>query len=400
MTEDYEVFARRIHRLYKQIIITKPAYRQTTTKMPFTVLSNATVRSLLHSLDRPALLNLQTRLNSALSAISTGGEAQYQPHRAGVTRPEGQTTLFMPLTDPGHVGAKIIGVPPPFDAHDAAQEDGRQRGLVGSELKGVLVICDATGRAAGVLNAGELTAFRTALAATTLFARRSAVRNVVIFGAGKQALWHARIALLLKGKAVASLAVVNRAGPRRDTLIQTLRSEAAEKDWQVKFRGVDPGDKAELEKTVKAADAVFCTTPSREVLFPAAWLKKEVYVSAIGSYKTSMLELDPELLKSIVASSDGYNPRKDAKGGVIVVDSREACFAESGEIVRAALTAEEMVEIGEVLDGEEKKRLEKWLQRGQVVYKSVGVGVMDLAMGNAVLEIAREKGFGVTVDEL
>lgn len=43
------------------------------------------------------------------------------------------------------------------------------------------------GKPIGFLNAEELTAFRTALASSLLMSRRSKVKTITVFGAGKQA---------------------------------------------------------------------------------------------------------------------------------------------------------------------------------------------------------------------
>lgn len=40
--------------------------------------------------------------------------------------------------------------------------------------------------------------------------------------------------------------------------------------------------------------------------------------------------------------------------------------------------------------------LQEWLQRGNVVYKSVGIGLMDIVVGMAVVEIAEDRGLGTT----
>lgn len=40
------------------------------------------------------------------------------------------------------------------------------------------------------------------LASTMLFEKRQSVHDVTIFGAGKQAYWHARLALLLRGEEI------------------------------------------------------------------------------------------------------------------------------------------------------------------------------------------------------
>lgn len=52
---------------------------------------------------------------------------------------------------------------------------------------------------------------------------------------------------------------------------------------------------------------------------------------------------------------------------------------------------------------EKKKReredhMAKWLQAGNVIYKSVGLGLMDLTVGMKVVEFARQKGVGTHVE--
>lgn len=42
--------------------------------------------------------------------------------------------------------------------------------------------------------------------------------------------------------------------------------------------------------------------------------------------------------------------------------------------------------------------LARWLRDGTVVYKSVGLGLMDLAVGMHLVELAKEKGIGTQVD--
>lgn len=39
----------------------------------------------------------------------------------------------------------------------------------------------------------------------------------------------------------------------------------------------------------------------------------------------------------------------------------------------------------------------RWLQGGNVIYKSVGLGLMDLTVGMKVIEFARDKGVGTHV---
>jgi ornithine cyclodeaminase/alanine dehydrogenase-like protein (mu-crystallin family) len=41
-----------------------------------------------------------------------------------------------------------------------------------------------------------------------------------------------------------------------------------------------------------------------------------------------------------------------------------------------------------------RDNLAPWLQTGNVIYKSVGVGLMDLSIGLHIIEFAKQKGVG------
>ena len=51
-------------------------------------------------------------------------------------------------------------------------------------------------------------------------------------------------------------------------------------------------------------------------------------------------------------------------------------------------------------DAKKKKEdhLARWLQGGNVIYKSVGLGLMDLSVGMHLIELAKEKGIGSHVE--
>ncbi len=53
---------------------------------------------------------------------------------------------------------------------------------------------------------------------------------------------------------------------------------------------------------------------------------------------------------------------------------------------------------GDVGKQEKEDHLARWLQGGNVIYKSVGLGLMDLAVGIKLIHCAKEKGIGTHVD--
>ncbi|KAH6882289.1 PrnX protein [Alternaria rosae] len=359
--------------------------------MTFTVLSDANIQSLLHNISPSDVQTLASALNQALAEYSCNDEVPYQPHRAHVARPNGQVSLFMPATTPSSIGVKIVGVAP----SQAPQPGEKPK----PALRSVLTICDELGQAIGVLNAAELTAFRTALGSMLLYRHRKKTENIVVFGAGKQAEWHIRLAVLLKGDGIRKITVVNRSSARARELLDSLaQSKVGE---HVKMELLDDKEDA-LKGLVTEADVMFCTTPSTSPLFPASYLTSDAglaksrYISAIGSYRLDMQEIDPELLKHIGNPSGPF--ASEVYQAFITVDSIKGCMDEAGELVAAGLKPEQMLEVGKV-DGLRKDQgVQEWLEEGFVVYKSVGVGVMDIAIGKALMELAAEKGVGVHLD--
>ncbi|RDW67659.1 hypothetical protein BP6252_09055 [Coleophoma cylindrospora] len=366
--------------------------------MDFLLLTDSAVKQLLAGLEGKDVKTFANSLRQAFLEYSTQNEHLYQPHRIAVTRPGGQASLFMPATSSHNVAVKIVGAPPPQAASTA--------------LRCVLTLCDATGQARGILNAEELTAFRTSMGSMLLFENRRVTTNIVVFGAGKQALWHIRLALLLRGADIQKITVVNRSLARSDELLDRL-SKDDQSHWhsQVQFDVLDPSRadyQPALERLLVESDVIFCTTPSRVPLFSGDLLfteqarAKTRYIAAIGSWNLEMAELHPDMLRQVVDDSDGYNPKGDS-GGVIAVDSREACYQEAGEIVQAGIEPDKIIEVGEIVDllasGKDAQKMNQWLESGLVVYKSVGLGIMDIAIGEGIMALARQKGLGVSIPD-
>lgn len=478
--------------------------------MPLTVLSDSEVRNLLLSLTKTDILELQQSLADALHYYSTSTEedsngccSSYQPLRTSLKRSDGQTTLFMPASSNDGLGVKIVTLSDP----DAGNKKGSKGGMIGRETsvgsenaslasmsslsiseqsttdssthippdsisssqsttpKGLLTLLDRTGAPRAFMNAEEITAFRTALASTMMFKKRHNVHDVVVFGAGKQAYWHIRLALLLRGPEIHHLNIINRSFESAHSLIEKLYKPESEpaafptinvpgSDHPLsrpKFQILTPNAheyERLLKATIRASSIIFCTTPSITPLFPASYLtspegrKKGRYVAAIGSYKPHMVEIHPDIIKQNVQPEHHHHHHKHApQGGAIIVDSVEACLKEAGEIIQAGISGKEVVEIGELImlkkdaearrlesrndsgteldqygvelgeakqvkgkkreqKGEDKaeRSLMEWLQKGNVIYKSVGLGLMDVVVGADLVRLADERGIGTRIE--
>lgn len=245
-------------------------------------------------------------------------------------------------------------------------------------LKGCINVFAPEGELLGVLNAEEVTAFRTSLAVMIPYIRYPHSKTrLVVFGAGRQAEWHVKLALLL-GE-VKRVTVVNRSSPRRmEQLFVDLQKRYPDVTFRLLLK-TTPDFEAQLQNAISNAEAIYCCTPATTPHFPSSYLdKKPRFISLIGSYKPSMQEIDSETLLS---------------GKSIYVDTKEWCLSEAGELINAKVTEDQLIEIGELQDNEPLK------VEGNVIFKCVGLGIMDLVMARELLEMAKEKGTGLIVDD-
>ena len=380
------------------------------------VLADSAVHEVLISLSRDDILHFHKSLATCLREYSIGSERQYQPAPGVVNRPSGQKTLFRPFTSPTAVGTKIIVDPAPSG-------DNNRR----PPLQGILALCDENGLPSGVINAGEVTGFRTSLSAMIPYVWRRHTEHIVVYGAGQQALWHIRLALALRGDEINSITVVNRSEPSARAMLDTVKQENAAR-WRseatLDYLGPPTTNSPNYDQALKAAlgdaDVIFCTVPSSKPLFPADYLPnrdqhqggRSPYISAIGSWQPDMIELDPALLRSIVDGTrgGGFHP-EGGEGGAILVDDREVAMTHAGEAVQSQLQTGDMVELGKIVHLREQDAavaaadhqankdglLNKWLAEGLVVYKSVGVSATDLVAGEEILALARRRTLGTHI---
>ena len=188
--------------------------------MPLTILTDSNVRSLLHQLSKQDILDLQQSLADGLHYYSTATEedsnaccSSYQPMRTALKRNDGQTTLFMPASSNDGIGFKVVTLAT-SDAKRPSNASSMTSSLKATSLsestassssfeqpqslesshsttpKGTLQLLDKAGGPRALINAEEITAFRTALASTMLFKKRQNVHDVVVFGAGKSVCPH------------------------------------------------------------------------------------------------------------------------------------------------------------------------------------------------------------------
>ena len=366
------------------------------------ILTNEQVTDLLTSLSRDEVKNFLRLIGESLIAFSVGEERQFQPEPAVVKRPDGRKTLFRLFTSSTGVGTKIIVDPQAAIAKEQQKQPDAKDWNKLKALHGILVVCDQNGFTKGLINAEEVTGFRTTLSALLLYVHREKTSNIVVFGAGKQALWHIRLALTLRGDDIQDITIINRSTHRAKNLLEQVRKENDER-WKadVTWKVVEEDDSSGLKNVLGHADVVFCTTPSQQPLFPPGDLRTDrdgCYLSAIGSWTVDMIEIPPEIMHHVAG-------RERTGTGLIIADDVPECVKASGEFVQSGLGSDQVSEAGKILKllkgqaTEEQIRFNKNLRNGFVIYKSVGVALTDLAAGQALLEIAEQRNVGIVVPE-
>ena len=270
------------------------------------------------------------------------------------------TLLLMPcaMTESRALGTKLVSV--------YLQNPRRGLPVIGA----LYVLSDyETGFPIAVMDAGYMTGLRTAAAsavATRHLAREDA-RTLGIFGTGVQAEFH--VLALPAVRAVERILVWG-------TSPDKARAFADRMQARVKAQ-VEAGESIEA---VAGADIVVTGTTASQPLFPGRLLAPGAHVNNVGSHAPTAREMDTD---AVVRST-------------VVVDSYEAAWAESGDVLipidEAAITREHVrAELGEIVNGGKTGR------RGAdelTLFKSNGLAFQDAVTAQLAFERARAEGVG------
>ena len=288
----------------------------------------------------------------ALAALARG--EVHNPLRF-VVRPPGEASLMGLM--PAHRG----GATPLYALKAVAIFPGNSALGLDSHQGFVALFDGETGATRALLNAGAITAVRTAAVsgvATRLLAREDA-RTLAILGAGIQARSH-----LDAMRAVRDF----------DRVVVWSRTPG-------RIEGVEEAGSA--EEAVRDADVVVTATSAAEPILERAWLKPGVHINAVGSSIPTTRELDTATMRD----------------AALFVDRRESTINEAGDFLFAqrdgAIGPEHIrAEIGELLIGAgEGRRSDDEL----TVFKSLGLAVEDLAAAEHVLRRAEAENVGSVV---
>jgi ornithine cyclodeaminase len=201
--------------------------------------------------------------------------------------------------------------------------------------------------------------------AADLLARPEA--NVVaLFGAGVQA--QAQLQAVLAVRSIKQVNLISRTKASAQKLAEEITT------WPNAPQVVLADSP---RQAVAEADIIIGATTSTTPLFDGNDLEPGTHVTGVGSFTPEMQEIDAVTVAR----------------ARIVVDSREACLAEAGDLIIPGAKID--AELGEIVNGTKPGR-----QSAEEItfFKSVGVAVQDAAAAAAVLAIAEAQRLGVLVD--
>lgn len=287
-------------------------------------------------------------MKTAFAQLSSG-EAVVPPRLSLDIPDKNATSIVMPAYATGspYYTVKIVSV----------NYSNPDKGL--PLIHGVVQVFDAeNGKHIANLDGASITAIRTGAAsglATDLLAKENA--NVcAVFGTGVQAASH--IEAVLAVRPIEKIIVFSRSKPSAEKFCSTLANQVQ----------CEIGKKESLLE----ADIVCTTTPASSPLFETDKIKPGCHLNVVGSAQPSFREVPTAL----VARSK------------IIVDKREACEQEAGDLiipVQEGSWSFEQVhgELGQVVSGD---IIARESENEITLFKSVGNAIQDHAMAHLIME--------------
>jgi ornithine cyclodeaminase/alanine dehydrogenase-like protein (mu-crystallin family) len=272
-------------------------------------------------------------MERALADFSAGRVVQ--PLRSWLTVEEGNRFMgVMPVVTNDAMGLKLVSLYP------------RNAGThVPTVMAMVLLLRPDTGEPIAFLEGNVLTAMRTAAVSAAVTKRLAAADSHVLalLGSGVEAKAH-----------LEALSHVRK--------FDEVRVWSRTRAHAERFAAQHGAKAMDAESAVRGADVIVTATPAREPILKGAWLKPGAHVNAIGAPMPTWRELDDEAMNSVV-----------------VVESRDAAWQESGDIILS--NARIYAEVGEIFAGSKPSPVSE-----KTVFKSVGIAVEDIAAAKLVFE--------------
>lgn len=326
------------------------------------ILREADVRAVLTMEDTMRVLEGAFRRHAAGEALNHPRRRVELPGGAGVLH---VLPAYVPGTpghpeadSPGLVGLKsyvAVGGKVRFLVQVFSVEDGRLLALIEADLLGQM----RTGGASGV---------------ATRYMARPEAKVAGMYGAGSQARTQA-LAMRV-ARPIEKFLVYARSAEKTRDFCHALADET----------GVEFLPAADVEAVARDADILVTATTARDPVLLGAWLQAGQHVNVMGSNWAHRREVDGEAIR---------------RSAVVAVDARDQAEIEAGDLLQAAqsgdFSMDRTVELGAIVAGTVNGRPGP---EAITLFKSLGIGLEDVAVAGWVYALARERGLGQEIDLL
>jgi ornithine cyclodeaminase/alanine dehydrogenase-like protein (mu-crystallin family) len=221
-----------------------------------------------------------------------------------------------------------------------------------------------------IIEADLLGQFRTGAAsgiATKKLARPDA-STVGLFGTGKQA--RTQLLAVCKARPIKTVRVYGRDAERRKAFASQLSQET----------GVDVVPVEKPEEAAKGLDIVITATGAREPVLLGEWVSAGQHLNLIGSNFQGKTESDVEVFR---------------RATLVTVDSKEQAKLEAGDFMepirKGVLQWSDVLDFAPLFVGKYPGRQSP---QDVTLFKSLGLGIEDIALAVKVVELAKQQGLG------
>ncbi len=263
------------------------------------------------------------------------------------------------IAEPPALGAKLVTLFP----------SNTKAGLP-THLATLILLDSMTGELIAIMDGRFITEARTAAvsAVATQALAQPGAGVLAVIGSGVQARSHVDAI----GR-VRELREIRAWSPNADRLARFVRETTARS-------GATVTAAASAQAAVDGADIVVLATSAREPVVRSAWIADGAHICAVGACRPHQREMETALV---------------ARGRVFV-DSRAGALAEAGDllipIAEGAFDASHIAgELGEVAAGTVPGRRSA---AEVTIFKSLGMGVEDVAAAHLAYQKAAERGLG------
>ena len=263
----------------------------------------------------------------------------------------------MPASLPGAVGLKWVSVHP----------QNQSLGL--PTVMAILIYNDpATGYPLAIMDATEITAYRTGAAAAVAskYLARKDSKTLGLIGAGRQA--HTQLMAHTELFHFEEVRAYDRSSAAVRRLIEAFPRFPIRETSLMEAAG---------------ADIVCTVTPAREPVLMKSHVIPGTHINAVGADAEGKEELEPSILKQAIVVVDDLAQAREA--GEINVPVRKGLFR----------VEEVYATLAQVVSGQKPLQRDK---RDVTVFDSTGVAIEDIAVAKHIYDKAKEAGHYLAVD--